>query len=148
MWQARRFALGIVLGALFGIASDARSEPAGEYKGGVSARVVLRTKKTSNGEKIAYLRTDVAEVTAMTVEIAPGAETGWHTHPVPVYAWVVAGSLTIDLEEVKSNAYKEGDAIVEAVGAKHNGRNIGPVPVRLLVFYTGAEGEPNVRRVP
>jgi quercetin dioxygenase-like cupin family protein len=148
MWHARRFALGIVLGALLGIVSDARSEPAGEYKSGVSARVVLRTTKTSNGEKIAYLRTDVAEVTAMTVEIAPGAETGWHIHPVPVYAWVVIGSLTIDLEGGKSNTYKEGDAIVEAVGAKHNGRNTGPVPVRLLVFYTGAEGEPNVRRVP
>jgi quercetin dioxygenase-like cupin family protein len=121
---------------------------AGDYAGGVAAKVVLRTTTTSSGEKVTYPRTDRAEVTAMTVDIAPGTETGWHLHRAPVYAWVVSGSLTIEQEGGRRNAYKEGEPIVEAVGVLHNGKNDGTVPARLLVFYTGTEGAPNVERPP
>ena len=148
MGQGRQRALGVALGILMGLSPEAVSEPAGQYSTGVKARVVLKTTTTGSGEKIAYLKTGSPEVTAMTVDIPPGTETGWHVHRVPVYAWVVSGALTVELEGGSRNAYKEGDAIVEAVGVGHNGKNLGTVPVRLLVFYTGLEGEPNVERRP
>ncbi len=118
------------------------------YKSSVTAKVILKTAATSDGSRIQYPKTDRAEVTAMTVDIAPGGETGWHLHAVPVYAWVVTGSLDVELEGGRTNHYKEGDAIVEVVGTRHNGRNPGKVPARLLVFYTGAEGLPNVMKAP
>ncbi len=115
-----------------------------DYSSGVTAKVLTKTTVTGNGQKISYPQTDRAEVTAMTVELAPGAETGWHKHPVPVYAYVVSGNLTVELEDRKQLAFKAGDAIIEVVNTLHNGRNSGSEPVKLAVFYLGAEGVPNV----
>jgi quercetin dioxygenase-like cupin family protein len=119
---------------------------ADEYSGSVEARVVLKTKNMSNGQPIAYLKSDNPEVTVMTVELPPGAETGWHTHPVPVYAFVISGSLTVEVEGKNTLIFQAGDAIIEAVNTRHCGKNTGAVPVKLVVFYTGAENLPNVTR--
>ena len=67
--------------------------------GGVSATMLKKGAVTGNGRKIVYPVTDKAEVTSMTVDLAPGGETGWHSHPVPVYAYVLAGTLDVELEE-------------------------------------------------
>lgn len=117
---------------------------AADYSSGVTAKVLQKTSVTGNGQKITYPLTDKAEVTAMTVDLAPGAETGWHQHPVPVYAYVVAGNLSVELEDGRQLSFKSGDAIIEVVNTLHNGKNIGAEPVKLAVFYLGAEGIPNV----
>lgn len=119
---------------------------ADEYSGGVQARVVLKTKNMSNGQPIAYLKMGNPEVTVMTVELPPGTETGWHTHPVPVYAYVLSGSLTVDVEGKKASIFQAGDAIIEVVNTRHCGKNTGDVPAKLVVFYTGTENLPNVTR--
>ena len=150
MPQIFRIALFVVLGSLLAAAPASRGaepEPDG-YKGGVSAKLVLRTTKTSSGAPIRYLSTDKAEVTALIVDFPPGTETGWHLHTVPVYSWVVSGSVSVEMEGGETKTFREGEAIVEMVGIKHVGRNTGTVPARLLVFYTGAEGEPIVHRMP
>ena len=114
---------------------------AGEYEGAVQAKILLKTTTTGSGDPIAYLKTDQPEVTVMKVDIAPGAETGWHTHPVPVYAYVLAGTLTVNIEGHKSLTFNEGDVIIEVMNTRHNGVNTGKVPVRLVVFYTGAKAD-------
>lgn len=119
---------------------------ASDYSSGVASKVLSKTTVTGNGQKITYPPTDKAEVTAMTVDLAPGSETGWHTHPVPVYAYVVSGNLSVELEDGKLLSFAAGDAIIEVVNTMHNGRNSGAVPVKLAVFYLGAEGIPNVVR--
>jgi len=120
---------------------------AGDYVGTVKAEKVLVTTTAGNGQLHSYLRTDKPEVTAMTVDIPPGAETGWHLHTVPVYAYVLAGTLVVDLADGTRLAFKQGDAIVEVQNLAHNGRNLGSETVRLAVFYTGEVGRPNVTRV-
>lgn len=117
---------------------------AADYNAGVSATVLQKTSVTSNGEKIFYPQTDRAEVTAMAVDLAPGAETGWHQHPVPVYAYVVAGNLSVELEGDNVLNFRAGEAIIEVVNTPHNGKNRGAEPVRLAVFYLGSEGRANV----
>lgn len=117
---------------------------AADYNSGVTAKVLKRTSVTGNGQKITYPVTDRAEVTAMTVDLAPGAETGWHKHPVPVYAYVIAGNLSVELEDGTQLSFGAGDAIIEVVNTLHNGKNRGIEPVKLAVFYLGAEGTPNV----
>ena len=119
---------------------------AADYSSGVTSKVLSKTAVTGNGQKISYPLTDRAEVTAMTVDLAPGSETGWHKHPVPVYAYVVSGSLSVELEDGKLLSFSAGEAIIEVVNTLHNGRNSGTVPVKLAVFYLGAEGIPNVVR--
>lgn len=117
---------------------------AADYSSGVTAKVLTKTSVTGNGQKISYPCTDKAVVTAMTVDLAPGAETGWHKHPVPVYAYVVSGNLSVELEGGKELSFKPGDAIIEVVDTLHNGKNKGTEPVKLTVFYLGAESVPNV----
>jgi hypothetical protein len=85
---------------------------AADYSSGVTAKVLQKTSVTGNGQTITYPLTDKAEVTAMTVDLAPGAETGWHQHPVPVYAYVVAGNLSVELEDGRQLSFKSGDAII------------------------------------
>jgi quercetin dioxygenase-like cupin family protein len=135
--------LYLCLGMLLFVAHPAISA---DYNSGVTSKVLAKTTLTGNGQKISYPLTDKAEVTAMTVDLAPGAETGWHKHPVPVYAYVVSGSLAVELEGGNKLSFTAGDAIIEVVNTMHNGKNLADVPVKLAVFYLGAEGTPNVIR--
>jgi quercetin dioxygenase-like cupin family protein len=131
-----------------------RAEPsgikkgAGEYQAGVTARIIAKTAVTGNGQQIVYPRTDRAEVTAMEVTLPPGAETGWHQHPIPVYAYVQSGELEVEIAGGLTKHFKSGDAIIEVVNTLHNGRNRGEETVRLAVFYLGVQGEPNVIKMP
>ncbi|MEN6620474.1 MAG: cupin domain-containing protein [Smithella sp.] len=117
---------------------------ASEYNSGVQAMVILKASTTGNGAPIAYLKTDRPEITAMTVDILPGAQTGWHIHNVPVYAYVMSGCLTVYIEGNVSRKFNAGDVIIEVVNARHNGVNNSKDPVKLIVFYTGAQNIPNV----
>jgi quercetin dioxygenase-like cupin family protein len=78
------------------------------------------------------------------VDIAPGAQTGWHSHSVPVYAYVISGCLDVNIEGNISRQFQAGDVIIEVVNTRHNGVNKGKTPVKLIVFYTGAKDIPNV----
>lgn len=119
-----------------------------EYDGGVKARVITQSGVTGNGDAIRYPDFAQPEVTALEVDIAPRAATGWHKHPVPVYGYVVSGRLEVDMEGGKSLSFKPGDAIIEVVDTWHNGRNAGCEPVRLAVFYLGGKGVANVLKSP
>lgn len=116
-----------------------------EYRN-VEVKKLLVSSSTSNGQAIRYLKTSRPEVTALEVTFPPGGSTGWHKHPVPVYAYVLDGTLTVQLENGKSLTFSKGDAIFEVMNTFHNGTNLGTEPVRLVVFYTGAVGLPNVIR--
>ena len=131
---------------LIGLLCIAQPAITADYNSGVTSKVLVKSALTGNGQKITYPLTDRAEVTAMTVDLAPGSETGWHKHPVPVYAYVVSGNLSVELEDGKILSFAAGEAIIEVVNTLHNGKNRGNEPVKLAVFYLGAEGTPNVLR--
>lgn len=133
--------VGLLLGSLLLLPFTAG---AAEYDAGVQAQVILQTETMSNGDPIRYTDTDHPKVTVMTVEIAPGARTGWHSHPVAIYAYVLSGHLTVEMEDGKIAEFGEGEAIIEVVKLKHNGANNGKTPVKLVVFYLGGKGIPNV----
>jgi len=132
------------------VACALMAQPAGaaDYRSGVTAKKLTQTTVTGNGQQIVYPATGRPEVTAMTVEIAPGTETGWHSHPIPVYAYVLAGNLTVELEGGKTLSFNEGDVVIEVVKTAHNGKNSGSTPVKLVVFYTGILSEPTVIKMP
>ncbi|MEE9912371.1 MAG: cupin domain-containing protein [Deltaproteobacteria bacterium] len=118
----------------------------GEYDTGVKGEVILETETMTNGEPIDYLDADHPKVTVMMIEIAPGAQTGWHSHPIEVYAYVISGQITMSIEGGKTTTFNEGAAFVEVVKFRHNGVNNGKVPVKLVAFYLGAKGVPNVMK--
>lgn len=97
---------------------------------------LLKTQESWDGTQIVY-PAGKAEVTVIQVEIAPGGETGWHLHPVSSFGVVLEGELKVELKSGETLFLKAGEAVAEVVNALHNGRNIGTVPVKLVVFYTG-----------
>lgn len=113
----------------------------------VKVLTVLNTKSSWDGKPIEY-PAGKAEVTGMVVEIAPGGETGWHMHPVPSFAMVLEGELELRLKSGVVKRLQAGEALAEVVNTIHNGRNVGCVPVKLVVFYMGLDGQQQTVREP
>ena len=108
---------------------------------------LLAANTTVIGEPIAY-PDGSARVTAAVVALKPGEETGWHTHGLPLYAYMLEGELTVDYGPYGTRTYKTGDNFMEAISAAHNGRNTGAGPMRVLAVYIGADGKANAIPVP
>jgi quercetin dioxygenase-like cupin family protein len=106
----------------------------------VQVSTVLKAQTSWDGKPIVY-PSGKAEVSGLVVELAPGAQTGWHSHPVPSFAFVLEGELEIEQRNGGVKRLKAGEAVAEVVNTFHNGRNIGTVPVKLVVFYAGTVGE-------
>jgi quercetin dioxygenase-like cupin family protein len=113
----------------------------------VSVSTILKTQTTWDGAPIVY-PAGQAEVTGMLVEIAVGAQTGWHSHPVPSFAVIVQGELEVHLKNGEVKKLKAGDGLAEVVNTLHNGHNVGTTPVKLFVFYTGVAGQPLSHKAP
>jgi quercetin dioxygenase-like cupin family protein len=111
--------------------------PASGYDSGVTVHILSKTRTTSSGQPLKYMKTDNPEVTAAIVEIAPGADTGWHLHRVPVYAYVLEGTIKITMDGGAEATFYKGQAIIEAMNTAHVGINMSKDTVRLMVFYTG-----------
>ena len=114
-----------------------------DYKS-VEVSKVLVSSVTSNGTPLKYLQTGRPEVTVLVVRVPPGGSTGWHQHPVPVYAYMLEGTLNVEIQGGQTSVFKKGDAILEVMNTLHNGYNSGSETATLVVFYTGAAGVPNV----
>jgi quercetin dioxygenase-like cupin family protein len=128
------------LSALF-IAGAFMSQPApaAETSAPVKASQWLKTTKSWDGTPITFAGGQ-GEVTTLSIDIQPGAETGWHLHPVPSFAMVLQGTLQVRLQDGRAREFQAGEAFAEVVNTAHNGRNAGTVPVKLLVVYAGAPG--------
>jgi len=101
--------------------------------------------------------------------IPAGTQLPAHTHPGMQTAWIMSGTLhyTVLVGEVPVTraagsdpaapsavtassgevAIGPGDALVEAEGVVHYGRNIGPEPVVILVASLFAIGEPSAHLI-
>ncbi|MDX2289092.1 MAG: cupin domain-containing protein [Hyphomicrobiaceae bacterium] len=109
-----------------------------------SVEHLLSSGRTVLGEAIRYPTGGPARITASIVTLAPGAETGWHTHPTPLLGYMLEGALTVDYGPHGTRTYTAGDAVLEAVDVPHNGRNLGTSPARVLVVVMGADGQPGL----
>lgn len=134
--KGRHLGLGLAAIALF--AAGAASTRA--LDGATRVTPLLSTGKTVMDEPIVYPTGAPARLTAAIVEMQPGAETGWHTHGVPLTGLILDGELTVDYGAKGTRTYKKGEAVAEAISIPHNGRNTGSGVMKLFVVYIGADG--------
>jgi quercetin dioxygenase-like cupin family protein len=113
-----------------------------EYNKEVQLTPVLKTDKTTIGQRFHYPNPDNDEVTVMKVTIPPGKETGWHKHNFPVFAYVEKGNLTIELDAMKPMQFPEGSSFAEVINTYHNGKNTGTGDVSLIAFFLGEKEKP------
>ena len=100
-------------------------------------------------QPIAYPKKTPAQVSSAIVQLEPGQETGWHKHKVPMYAYVLEGTISVEYDAGVTKEYAAGTALMEAQNVWHNGTNKGDAPVRILTVYMGAKGAKNtVERAP
>ncbi len=113
-----------------------------QYQDGVIVEKLLQTDTTVIGQKIAYLQSPEAEVTMCKVIVPVGKQTGWHKHEVPVFAYMIKGSLIVELENGDKNIYTKNSTISEVFNIYHNGYNAGEEDVELIAIYLGKKGMP------
>ena len=115
---------------------------------GVQVTPLLKASESWVGDRIAY-PVGTPEITGQLVELAPGAETGWHRHPVASVGYLLQGELTVYFEDGQTRVVKAGEAALESMVMRHNGKNTGNVPTKLVVFYIGeAGGKTTLKEAP
>jgi quercetin dioxygenase-like cupin family protein len=129
-----------VAGLLIVLLVDVRPDPLAAREPATPAAPLLASGETIVGERIVYPAEAPAKVTAAVVTLAPGEETGWHTHGMPVFGYMLEGELEVDYGPKGKHVYRAGDAVLEAITVEHNGRNVGTGPMRILAVFMGAEG--------
>ena len=103
---------------------------------------LLDTKTDIVEQPLAY-PSGAPKVTAAIVTIPPGETTGWHTHEVPLFVYILEGEVSVDYGDKGTKVYKAGDSFMEAMNWPHNATNTTSEPVRIMAVYMGAEGATN-----
>ena len=101
---------------------------------------LLTTGTTVVGEPLRY-PAGKAELKAQVISLRPGESTARHGHPVPLFAYLLEGELTVDYGSHGTKVYRAGDALLEAMAVEHQGKNTGAGPVRILAVFLGVEGQ-------
>jgi quercetin dioxygenase-like cupin family protein len=102
----------------------------------VKATTILKAQTSWDGSPIVY-PVGKPEITVMIIEVAPCGETGWHLHPVNSFGMLLEGEIEVSLKDGTSKRLRAGDAVAEVANISHNGRNVGTVPAKIIVFYAG-----------
>ena len=118
----------------------AQEDPSPEAAG-MSREEVLKSTTNTVGEPITY-PTGTAEVTTEMVTLEPGGQTGYHTHQVPSWAYVLDGELELHIDGQEPMRFTAGQAFIEPQGTAMQAFNMADGPTQLLVVSIGAEGQP------
>jgi quercetin dioxygenase-like cupin family protein len=96
------------------------------------------------GDKIYtdFLKLKVADdidVVTHAITIVPGGNTGWHSHPGPVFVTIAAGTMTFvyaDAPNCTPVIYEAGDSFIDpGAGRVHIARNQGSTDLVLSATY-------------
>lgn len=139
---ARAAGVFLAVGLLAGGMAQAQGnpDPAANPKPAPKSTVLLQTTTNGDGVPITYPK-GTPQVTARITEIPVGVSTGVHNHPIPLFAYIMQGELTIKSTSGDVKVFKAGDAFMERTDW-HEGINAGTEPVRLLAVYAGEVGAP------
>ncbi|MEQ1902486.1 MAG: cupin domain-containing protein [Devosia sp.] len=130
--------------ALFGVATlNAQSQQHGPI--GLKLTPILETQTTFTGQPIRFPQGE-NQLVAVLAEVAPGGQVGRHMHPVPLFVYMLDGTLTIEMEGHGTHAFQAGQGFAEVMHTWHNGRNLGDKPARFLIVFAGQKGTPNLIR--
>jgi quercetin dioxygenase-like cupin family protein len=83
------------------------------------------------------------EGTIFLVELAPGASVGRHYHPGDAFAYILEGSMVLELDGQQPVTLNPGDSGHVLPRQVHDDKNASSSkPVKFLVFHVTAKGQP------
>ena len=109
---------------------------------------LLETDRTILGQPFQYPANADPNVTAVIVSLLPGEETGWHSHDVPLFGYMLEGELTVDYGDGVKKIYRKNDALLEAINRAHNGKNTGKSIMRILAVFVADQKSLKSKKEP
>lgn len=82
------------------------------------------------------------EAVIASVDIAPGAFAGRHTHPGEEISYMIEGEMEVLIDGQPPLKVKAGDGFIVPAHATHDAHNTGTVPVKLAAVYVIEKGKP------
>jgi quercetin dioxygenase-like cupin family protein len=82
------------------------------------------------------------EVVQAIAEIQPGAESGRHTHPGEEVAYVLEGTIMLEIQGKPAVAKKAGDGFIVPPNTVHNAKNTSKAVAKVLGTYIIEKGKP------
>src|SRR5271163_475672 len=82
------------------------------------------------------------ETIVVRVQLAPGVESGWHTHPGEEISYVSEGEINLMIAGQPYRKVPAGQALIVPAGKVHNAKNEGAIPAVLIVVYVVEKGKP------
>ena len=88
------------------------------------------------------LSTPGREVVQVRAEFEPGASVGKHTHPGEEIAYMLEGTLEIEMAGKPNATVKAGETFFVPPETVHAARNVGKGPAKVLATYVIEKGKP------
>jgi quercetin dioxygenase-like cupin family protein len=82
------------------------------------------------------------EYVMATIEFAPGAATGRHSHHGDEFTLVTEGELVLLVDGQPERILKAGDSFHNPAGVVHEGQNRGAVPAKVLANWVVEKDQP------
>jgi len=116
--------------------------------------ILVRALTDSEGEnpKVKITATEPTDVYMAHNTVAPGGNSGWHTHPGPSVVVIKTGTATVydaDGSSCPATVYPAGSGFVDAGGGHvHLVANLGTAPLETYAFQIIPHGELRVISEP
>jgi quercetin dioxygenase-like cupin family protein len=88
------------------------------------------------------------EAVIARVEVAPGAVSGWHTHPGDEISYVTEGEAMLMIAGQVPRKVSAGEGFVIPAGVVHNAKNDSANAVKLVGVYVVEKGKPLASPAP
>lgn len=112
-----------------------------QTKSDIEVQELLRTSASWNGTAYGTYPEGVAEPVVAKITIPARKELAWHSHPMPSFAYVLSGEITVEDDKGNKKHFKAGEVMPETVQMAHHGI-VGDQPATFIVFYAGTKGMP------
>jgi len=111
----------------------------------LAAFVSLRAQQTGFKRTVVQqgdLSAPGREVVQAIAELQPGGQSGRHTHPGEEVAYILEGTIELEMQGKPAMAKKAGDAFLVPAGTAHNAKNTGKTVAKVLGTYIVEKGKP------
>ena len=108
---------------------------------GIQHQELMRSDASWNGAAYGAYPEGVVEPVVVKITIPAHKELTWHTHPMPSFAYVLSGEITVEDDTGNKKHFTAGEVMPETVHTVHRGF-VGDQPAAFIVFYAATKGMP------
>lgn len=124
---------------------DAAATTLGEVLSTEGAAVLMDAQSlTALDQSIAYPKKKQAQISSEIEVLEPGQESGWRKYRVPVYVYVMEGTISVEYDAGVVKDFPKGSSFLQAKGIWHNISNKAEVRAETLSVLMGAKGINNM----